>query len=393
MKVADFFSKKEHLFSSNGKYASYSRLFYYFRSLCLDETVKATEPVPVRDALSVSRYLFLWVIALLPCLLFGIFNTGAQFFAFKGISAGFLLDFGMGLLIVLPLFLIVLCTGFFWGQFFSKLHNRPIYPGLFLGALVYTLMLPPSISWWKAVVGFTFGIVLGQELFGGYGKTFLNPALLGKLFLSVSFPRSVAGDAWTAVSARNLSVLEGKYGVSALSVATHLPKGEYVVDVLTRMGQGFWALILGVVPGGIGDTSVLCVLLGAWFLWYCRLVHYRIWLGVGVGVFIASYSIGIFSGFLNPISAVPWIWHFFMGGFSFLVVFIAGDPASSPSTNEAKLLYGFCIGLFTVIIRNFNVSVVDGGMLAVLIVMLFRPVIDKWGLYFRFKKRVLNELK
>lgn len=392
MTLKGLFSKYEPLFLPEGKYARFAKAFGYVKAYCLDRTGSADGSVPIRDGLSVHRYMVLWVLALLPCLLFGIFNTGAQYFEFKGISAGFFLSFGMGLLCVLPLMGIVLITGVCCVLFFARVHQRPIYPGLLLAVMVYCSMLPPSIAWWKAALGFAFGLVLGQELFGGYGKTFLHPALLGKLFLYVSFPRSVAGDAWTAIASKHLSVLDGKYGINALSVAANLPKGEFVTDVLSRMGQGFWELCLGVVPGGIGDTSVVCVILGAALLWYFRLVNWRIWAGVGVGVFGMSAGLGFLGHYtLNPMYSLPWLWHFLIGGFAFLVVFVASDPSSSPSCDEAKWIFGLGIGCLTVCIRCFHVSMYDGGTLAVLLMMVFRPFVDQAGLYLKFKSRVPNE--
>jgi len=195
------------------------------------------------------------------------------------------------------------------------------------------------------------------------------------------------------VSSKHLSILDGQLGVTPLSIATHSPVGEQVVDVLSRTGMSFWSLFWGLVPGGIGDTSGFFVLLGGFFLVYTGLVRWRILTGIGVGVFVGTVLVQVFSGPLAPpIFELPWHWHIVIGGLAFYGVFIASDPATSPNSEEGKWVYGIGIGVLTVCIRCLGLLTPEGSMLSILIMMLFTPLIDRFMIHYRLNKRIRNEL-
>ena len=351
----------------------------------------------VRDALDLKRVMILVVFAATPCVLVGIWNTGYQantalaamgFEAIDGwrgaalalLGAGYdpgsLYDtFLHGLLYFLPIYLVTLAAGGFWEVLFASVRNHEVNEGFLVTSLLYAVILPASIPLWQVAIGISFGVVIGKEVFGGSGKNFLNPALVGRAFLYFAYPVQISGDAvWTPV--------DGFSGATPLGIG--------VIDGMTGiLGSGItWTqAFLGQMQGSLGEVSAAACLLGAAILIYTGIASWRIIVACFIGLIVPALLFsGIDSG--NPMFAMPWYWHVVLGGFAFGVVFMATDPVSAPDTQIGHWIFGLLIGFLTWLIRVINPAFPEGIMLAILFANIFAPIIDHFVIQANIKRRI-----
>ena len=356
--------------------------FFYTMS-----TVNRTAP-HVRDGVDLKRVMTFVVIGLLPCTLVALYNTGYQAntaMASMGIESasgwrGALLNgLGIGydpssiwacmwhgLVYFLPIYIVCLGVGGLWEVLFAGVRNHEINEGALVTTILFALIVPPTTPLWQVALGISFGIVLGKEVFGGTGKNFLNPALTGRAFLYFAFPAQHSGDAvWTAV--------DGFSGATALGLAA---LGG--VEAVQEAGMTWTQSFLGTTQGSLGETSTLACLLGAVFIVYTGVASWRIIAGVFLGVVATSSLFNLIGSDTNPMFAMPWHWHLVLGGLAFGMVFMATDPVSAAMTDAGRWIFGFLIGLMTILIRVSNPAFPEGIMLAILFSNIFAPLID-WG--------------
>ncbi len=340
----------------------------------------------VRDAFSLARAMRCVLLALLPCLFMALYNSGYQANVAVAIAQaesapgwrGTLLDaLGIGYdlsnvaatvmhgaLYLLPVLAVTLAVGAFWERLFARLRNRPTAEGGAVVALLFTLMLPPTIPLWQAALGISFAVVFGKEIFGGTGKNFLNPALTGLAFLYVAYPKEMIGEtAWTVVD--------------AFTSATYLQlAARQGPEAVAWLGTSWMQAFIGLVPGPLGATSTLACLLGAGVLIYKRVASARIMAGVFFGMVGTALLFNHFGGGGNAFMGLSWHWHLVLGGFAFGMVFLATDPVSAAMTDPGRWIYGLFIGVMIVLIRVTNSSHPDGVMFAILLGNIFAPLID-----------------
>jgi len=391
-----FLDRMEPLFVPGGRLEKYYALFEMVDTLFYSPPDVARTSPHIRDALDLKRVMIIVVFAVTPCALVGMWNTGFQAntaMATLGVSGiegwrGMLMPllgagydpqsfydcFMQGLLYFLPIYAVTMAAGGIWEVIFSGVRNHEINEGFFVTSLLYTLILPATIPLWQVAVGISFGVVVGKEVFGGTGKNFLNPALVGRAFLYFAYPVQISGDAvWTAV--------DGFSGATALGVSAIDGMGGIVASGLT-WSQAF----LGQMQGSLGETSALACLLGAAFLIFARIASWRIMVAVFAGLIIPSL---IFSGeSANPMMSMPWHWHIVVGGFAFGAIFMATDPVSAAQTNAGKWVFGLLIGFMTWLIRVINPAFPEGIMLAILFANIFAPVIDHFVIRANVKRRL-----
>lgn len=390
--IRSLFDKLEPNFEKGGKHAKFYpffEAFYTFLFMPKDKTKKGPH---VRDALDTKRYMSIVIIALKPCLLFGIFNTGYQARLAQGLPLDILSSLFIGLKVVLPLLIVTYAVGLGIEFIFAIIRGHDINEGFLVTGILYTLILPPEIPLWMAGVGIAFGVIIGKEVFGGSGRNFLNPALTARAFLFFTYPAFMSGDAvWTLISSAKGKLIDGFSGATPLAVAALSEQPTIASDAITNAGFTFQNLFLGLVPGSIGETSVLCVLIGAAILLITKIGSWRTMLGCVVGAFAMASIFNFISGpDSSPFLALAPHWHFVMGSFAFATVFMATDPVSSPHTENAKLYYGLCIGALGIIIRVINPAYPEGMMLAILLMNVFAPLFDHIVIQKRLKKRVPN---
>ncbi|MEJ2522304.1 MAG: NADH:ubiquinone reductase (Na(+)-transporting) subunit B [Gammaproteobacteria bacterium] len=394
-----FLDRIEPMFSRGGRFEKYGALYEMVDTFVYTPKDVTRSSPHLRDAIDLKRVMTFVVIAVTPCALFGMYNIGFQansFMAEAGIAGaegwrGAVLEglgigydprsimacFWHGFLYFLPVYIVTLAAGGFWEVVFAITRNHEVNEGFLVTSMLYTLILPPTIPLWQVALGISFAVVIGKEVFGGTGKNFLNPALVGRAFLYFAYPAQNSGnDVWVAVD-----------GFSAASPLAVAPEGG--LSALEAAGYTWNDLWMGIMPGTIGAESAFACLLGAIFLLYTRVASWRIMLGVLLGMVATVLLFNVASGSeAKAYFDVPWYWHLVMGGFAFGMVFMATDPVSASMTATGKLIYGALIGALTVLIRLVNPAFPEGIMLAILLGNVFAPLIDYFVVQANIKRRM-----
>lgn len=352
---------------------------------------KPTRGLPhVRDPLDLKRYMITVIFALAPAILFGIWNTGHQYHRVNGMAdAGWFADVIAGLIQVAPVIFVSYLVGGLWEVLFAVVRKHEINEGFLVTGMLFPLTLPPTIPLWQVAVGISFGVVIGKEIFGGVGYNILNPALTARAFLYFAYPAQISGDGVWVKIADPAQVIDGFTGATPLAAAAAVPAGGSALDALREAGFGWLDMALGVIPGSIGETSAVACLLGMLFLIATGVGSWRIMLSGIVGLLAGSLLLNAFAGeAVLPFFAVPFHYHLVMGGFMFGITYMATDPVSAASSNTGKLIYGFLIGLLTVIIRVLNPAFAEGVMLAILFMNVMAPMIDHYVVQAHIRRRL-----
>ncbi|RLC22316.1 MAG: NADH:ubiquinone reductase (Na(+)-transporting) subunit B [Deltaproteobacteria bacterium] len=367
--------RSEKYFTGSGKFNKLAPLFDATKTFFFFPSPKTRHRPFVRDNLDLKRFMSFVLIALLPVLVFGIYNTGFQSGLAQGKSFTLIQSFLTGLRYVLPIIIVSYGVGFFWEIVFAVVRRHNISEGFLVTGLLFPLTLPATIPLWQVALGISFGVVIGKEVFGGTGRNFLNPALTGRAFLFFSYPLSMSGEVW--VAAKN--TVDGISGATALSFTA-----------LSDSGFTLSNLFFGLVPGSIGETSALCCILGALFLVITKIANFRIMIGGMAGLMVTSIIFYIIPGGSDTWMNAGPLYHLCAGGFLFGIIFMATDPVSAPGTNPGRWIFGFLIGFLTVTIRVVNPAFVEGTMLAILFMNVFAPLLDHIVIKYNASKRIPN---
>ncbi|MBI1354321.1 MAG: NADH:ubiquinone reductase (Na(+)-transporting) subunit B [Acidobacteria bacterium] len=354
----------------------------------------------VRDALDLKRMMITVVVALVPAILFGIYNIGyqahwaiehgaepldtwqTQLFQLIGLqlrSDSILSCFTHGLLYYLPVMIVTGAIGGNLEALFAIIRKHEINEGFLVTWMLFPLILPPTIPLWQVGLGIAFAVIIAKEIFGGTGMNILNVALAGRAFLFFAYPAQMSGDkVWIAADTR----VDGVSGATALANAA--------VGGLQALQTGtvtWWDAFLGFIPGSVGETSTLAALLGAVVLIATGVGSWRIMAGVVLGTIFSSGLLNLIGSSTNAFFDVPFWWHMVLGGWAFGMVFMATDPVSAAHSLTGKYVYGFFIGLLVVLIRVVNPAYPEGMMLAILFMNLFAAFIDYWIVQANIKRR------
>ena len=354
-------TQKPGLFEKGGKLGFlHSTVDAFDTFLRIPATVTA-KGAHVRDAVDLKRVMILVVIALVPAALFGMWNVGSQHYLAIGQTAGFWATFWYGFLKVLPLFIVSYIVGLGIEFTSAQIKGEEVNEGYLVSGFLIPLIMPVDVPLWMLAIAVAFAVLFGKEVFGGTGMNFLNPALLARAFLFFAYPSKMSGsEVW--ISLGKDAPVDGFSGATPLS---HLKEG---VDSL---GCSAWDLFAGTVPGSVGETSVIAILLGAILLLWTGIASWKIMVSSVAGALLVGW-IGTAAG----ITDVPAWMQLLMGGFAFGTVFMATDPVTSAQTETGKWIYGFLIGALCVTVRLFNPGYAEGMMLAILLMNTFAPLID-----------------
>ena len=353
----------------------------------------------VRDGFDLKRMMSLVIVALIPCVVAAVYNTGLQ--ASLAISAGAspLEDWQSGLFVSLggsfdpetvffcarlgalsfvPAVLVCYAVGLGIEVVSASLRGHEVSEGFLVTGMLIPLTLPPTIPLWQIGLGTAFGVIFGKEVFGGTGMNFLNPALVARAFLFFSYPAHISGDGpWIAANFLDVDSFTG---------ATLLAQAAASSQALSTAS---WSqAFLGWIPGSMGETSALACLIGAGFLIVTQVGSWRSMAGVTVGTFLMAGLLNWTGSETNSMFAVPFHWHVVLGGWALGTVYMATDPVSSSFTDGGRWLYGIGIGIFTVLIRVVNPAYPEGMMLAILFMNMFAPLID----YFAVRRNIRRRL-
>jgi Na+-transporting NADH:ubiquinone oxidoreductase subunit B len=390
--LSNFFDSQKKYFKAGGRFEKLKPLFEAIETFFFIPQIPTKSDAHVRDHLDLKRFMSIVIFALMPPLIFGIYNTGFQANLASGLPVSLGASFLQGSYLVLPIIIVSYVVGFFWEILFAVIRKHNISEGFLVTGLLYPLTLPPTIPLWQVAVGISFGIVVGKEIFGGTGRNFLNPALTGRAFLFFAYPASMSGDkVWTAIIATADKTVDAVSGATPLAMAAVVGSTEFIQSLLVKAGFTFPCLLLGTYPGSIGGTSTFMCLLGAAVLILTGVANYRIMVSGVLGVLACAILCFLFLDHgAIPMIALPPHYHLVMGGFAFGIVYMATDPVSAPGMNRARWIYGFVIGVLTVLIRVFNPAYPEGIMLAILFMNLAAPLLDHFDISLRLKKRIPN---
>ena len=356
-------------------------------------TPKETAPAVgahIRDAIDLKRLMITVVIAMVPCLLFGIYNVGHTHYLAIGETATFIQKIGIGAMVVLPIVLVSYTAGGIVEVIFATIRRHPINEGFLVTGMLIPLVMPPTIPLWQVALAAIFAVVIAKEVFGGTGMNVLNVAMTARAFLYFAYPSDMSGDVWYYKGGTEYA--DGFSGATPLGLAAEtvaVEGAQPVVATLNSFQDGlyeFGNLVIGLIPGSIGSTSLIMVLLGAVILIATGVGSWKIILSGFVGVYVMGLIFNL--GGANEYMNLPAYYHLAIGGVAFGIVFMATDPVSAAHTETGKWIYGFLIGAITVIIRVLNPAYPEGIMLAVLFMNVFAPLIDFYVVEANKKRRL-----
>jgi len=381
------------LFEKGGKYEKW---FFIFEAnetfLFTPKDTTRNLGVQVRDAMDMKRLMITVVIAMVPCLIFGMINVGRQHFLAIGQQGDILTELLIGAQRVLPIVIVSYVVGLGIEFGIATIRRHHINEGFLVSGMLIPLIMPPTIPLWQVAMATAFAVILGKEAFGGTGMNVLNVALTARAFLYFAYPTDMTGDVW--VFSGGQEFVDGYTGATPLSIGAEVVStGENISLALASYGQG-WAdgiysfgnIFMGWIPGSIGETSTLMCLIGAAILIFTGVGSWKIIAGVFGGAFVMGSVMQLIGS--NEFMAMPAEYHLVVGGLAFGAVFMATDPVTASQTEIGKWYYGILIGVMTVIIRVWNPAYPEGIMLAILLMNVFAPLIDYFVLQSNKKRRL-----
>jgi Na+-transporting NADH:ubiquinone oxidoreductase subunit B len=385
----------ERHFQEGGRFHNFHPVYEALDTFLYAPATVTRNNAHVRDGIDLKRVMITVWLAVMPAAIYGMYNlgyqanevlavTGGGVDGWRGVLIGALggYDAGnlwhclwFGMLYFLPIYIVTFAVGISWELLFAMRRGHEVNEGFFVTSILFALSCPPDLPLWQAALGISFGVVIGKEVFGGTGKNFLNPALVGRAFLYFAYPAQLSGDAvWTAV--------DGYSGATALSVVAT----DGMAALQSQMS--WFDAFIGRIPGSIGETSTLALTLGGIVLILTRVASWRVIAGTFLGMFLFSSLLNLVGSDSNPAFAMPWYWHLVVGGFAFGMFFMATDPVSAAMTDTGRWAYGILIGVMTVLIRVINPAFPEGIMLAILFANLFAPLFDHFVVQANIKRRL-----
>lgn len=370
--VRDIIDKMKPTFNKGGKLYFLHSTFEAFETFFFVPNHVTKKGSHIRDGIDLKRTMIVVVLALIPALLFGIYNVGYQHFLSTGVQASFWEIVFYGIVKVLPIIIVsyVSCLAVEFTA--AQINGHTINEGVLVTGMLIPLVMPPDIPLWMVAVASVFSIIFAKEIFGGTGMNFLNPALVARAFIFFAYPATITGDkVWIAEKADAFS------GATPLGLSA---SGQF--DKIPDLQTMFY----GFMPGSIGETSKIAILIGAAILIYTGIGSLRIMVSAIIGLLATGFLFNVLG--TNAYMQIPAYDHLLFGGFLFGIVFMATDPVSASQTPTGKIIYGFFIGVFTMMVRVVNPAYPEGTMLAILLMNVFAPLIDYFVVESNIKRRL-----
>jgi len=337
----------------------------------------------IRDSIDLKRTMTIVIMALMPTLLFGMWNVGYQHFLSIGKEVAFFEIFWFGFLKVLPIIVVSYVSGLTVEFIVAQIRHHDVNEGFLVSGMLIPLVMPVDIPLWMVAIATVFAVIIGKEAFGGTGMNVFNPALLVRAFIFFAYPSQITGDViWTAGLSEGKNIVDGFSGATPLSLAA-----SGAVDKIPDL----WSMFIGTIPGSIGETSKLAILIGAFILVFTGVGSWRIMLSTVIGGVFMTHIFNVFG--VNAYMELSPLTQLMMGGFMFGAVFMATDPVTAAQTNKGKYIYGFFIGVFAIMIRVFNPAYPEGMMLSILLMNAFAPLIDYYVVEGNIKRRLKRAKK
>jgi len=382
-KLYYFLKKYEPLFTKGGRFEQMAPAYNAFYTFLFTPEYTTQKGAHIRSAVDLKRVMIIVVMALIPALIFGIWNTGHQYYI-QAVEAGleqnvtWLDEFLLGLKKVLPLIIVSYVVGLGIEFYFAIKRGHEVNEGYLVTGMLIPLIMPVEIPLWILAVSVAFAVIFGKEVFGGTGMNIVNPALVARAFAFFAYPSTMSGNQVWVPFADKYDAISGETILGMLAQGKQVP-------------WSWWDMFVGTIPGSVGETSFLMIMSGALLLLFTKVGSWRI--------MIPGFLGGIFMGLLfnlwgaNALMQFPWWQHLLVGGFAFGIVFMATDPVTAAQTRLGKIIYGFLIGMFAILIRVLNPAYPEGMMLAILLMNVVAPTIDYFVVEANVKKRMKRKLK
>jgi len=376
------FENMKKPFEKGGKFEKYNKVLTAidaFETFAFTPAEVTHSGSHIRDGIDLKRTMSTVIMAMVPCLLFGMYNAGYQHFRELGQldTATFMDMFSIGLIKVLPLVIVSYAVGLGIEFGFAMTKGHSVEEGFLVTGMLIPLIVPIDIPLWMLAVAVAFAVVFGKEVFGGTGMNILNVALTARAFLFFAYPTFMSGDKVWVHGAAESDVMSG---------ATILGDLANMKGGLETLRFTVEEMFLGLIPGSVGETSTLAVLIGAAILLITGIGSWRIMLSAVVGAATMGLIFNLIGA--NGLMQFPWWQHMLVGGFAFGVVFMATDPVTASQTDTGKLIYGFLIGFLAIMIRVFNPAYPEGIMLAILFMNVMAPLIDHYVVQANISRRL-----
>jgi Na+-transporting NADH:ubiquinone oxidoreductase subunit B len=373
-----YLDKIEPHFKKGGKFEKLHSTYDAFSTFLFVPNTVTRKGAHIRDASDLKRTMSVVIIALMPALLFGMWNTGFQNSEALGITRTLWENFWFGFLKVMPIVVVSYVVGLSIEFGVAQARGHEVNEGFLVSGMLIPLVMPVGVPLWMVAVATAFAVVFAKEIFGGTGMNIWNPALVTRAFLFFAYPTEMSGDkVWVSgIREEGAKLVDGFSGATPLAeVAAGHPASASLSD-----------MFIGLTPGCIGETSTLAILIGAAILLFTGVASFRVMLSVFAGGAAMGLLFNLWGA--NPYMELPFYYHFVMGGFAFGAVFMATDPVSGSHTGTGKWIYGFLIGMIAVLIRVLNPSYPEGMMLAILLMNTFAPLIDYYVVNANIKRRL-----
>ena len=363
--IRRFFDRLKPTFSKGGKLSWLESTFEAFETFAFTPNRVTQQGCHVRDAVDLKRAMITVVIALIPAMLFGMWNIGYQhYLATPSLNSklSILNCFWFGFLRMLPMLAVTYIVGLTIEFAFAQIRHHQVNEGFLVTGFLIPMIVPVTTPLWQLALAVAFAVIIGKEAFGGTGMNFLNPALVARAFLFFAYPNRMSGD--------NVWIAKDLWGTDAIAGAT--PLGELAAGI--KPSASALDMFIGTIPGSTCETSVIAVALGATLLLVTGIASWRIMLSVLLGGGLMGLAFNLIGA--NEYMQLPFYYHYLMGGFMFGAVFMATDPVTAAQTNIGKWIYGLLIGAFAVMLRVVNPAYPEGMMLSILLMNCFAPLID-----------------
>lgn len=366
-----YFDRMKPNFEEGGKLHAFRSVYEGFESFLFVPNSTSRNGVNIHDSIDSKRIMSLVVIALVPALLFGMYNVGFQHYkaADPGLDGGFWELFGYGFLAVLPKIIVSYIVGLTIEFVVAQWKHEEIQEGFLVSGMLIPMIVPVGCPLWILAVATAFAVIFAKEVFGGTGMNIFNVALITRAFIFFAYPSVISGDSvWVSTG----SIFGLGSDLDGYTAATALTQ----TSTLNAVPDFNWDMVTGLIPGSIGETSVIAIALGAILLLFTGIASWKTMFSVFAGGILMSLLFNVTGSADNAMAQMPFYEHLVLGGFCFGAVFMATDPVTSARTETGKYIYGFLIGAMAILIRVLNPGYPEGMMLAILLMNLFAPLID-----------------
>jgi Na+-transporting NADH:ubiquinone oxidoreductase subunit B len=365
-------------FEKGGKFEKFQSTFEALETFLFVPDKVTYKGTHLRDSIDLKRTMSIVVLALMPALIFGMWNAGYQNSLAFGIERDLFQNFWFGFLRILPIIVVSYVTGLGIEFITAQMRGHEVNEGFLVTGMLIPMILPVNIPLWMVALATAFAVIIGKEIFGGTGMNIMNVALTARAFLFFAYPSEMSGDkVWIEGLKNGQNVVDGFSGATPLA---NLAQGQ--THHLSSVSDMFF----GFIPGSIGETSTLAILIGAAILLWTGIASWKIMLSGVIGLLALGGLFNLLPA--NEYMQIPPYYHLIMGGFAFGIVFMATDPVTAAQTEKGKWIYGFFIGALVVLIRVLNPAYPEGVMLAILLMNIWAPLIDHFVVESNIKKRL-----